>query len=216
MLNLLRKFGRFTGLNKMIIRLVTSKYEQYFDNALKSQILPSDVVFDVGANIGFYTKAFAILCKKVVAVEPDPSTAEILANNLKGDRHSPNVHIINKALGAENGILKFRSQGAGHVTNAIDATGNLDVEVLTMDNLCSQLGLWPDVIKMDVEGYEYEVLKGSRKALLEARVIGIEVHSAVLEHRGLRRPLKEIQRFLQQAGFKVSIIDPSHLIGVRK
>lgn len=216
MLNILRKFGRYTGINRVIMRLFARNYEQYFDDALKSNIGQSDVVFDVGANVGFYTKSFARLSKKVFAIEPDPSTVEILKNNLVAEKVDENVEIVNKALGSENGSLKFMSDRPGHVTNGIHKNGNMEVEVITLDSLCKETGVWPDVVKIDVEGYEYEVLKGSYEALKNARVIGIEVHAAILESRGLKRPLKAIKKALVLADFEVRVIDPSHVMGFKK
>jgi hypothetical protein len=75
----------------------------------------------------------------------------------------------------------------------------------------------PDVVKIDVEGYEYEVLKGMPQILSSAKLecVFLEVHFSILRKRGIRNAPKSIVRMLTEAGFAVHWVDPSHLVASR-
>jgi hypothetical protein len=75
----------------------------------------------------------------------------------------------------------------------------------------------PDVVKIDVEGYELEVVEGLSKALSSGQVrsVFIEVHFALLHGRKLDKAPAAILQRLRQHGFSVRWVDPSH-IGARR
>lgn len=75
----------------------------------------------------------------------------------------------------------------------------------------------PNVIKIDVEGFEYEVIEGLSAYLSSPTVksIGIEVHFGILEERGLSQAPRWIERLLNGKGFVVTWADPSHIIATR-
>jgi hypothetical protein len=75
----------------------------------------------------------------------------------------------------------------------------------------------PNVVKIDVEGFEAEVLRGFG-ALLERpslRAVCVEVHFALLDTRSERNAPAEIERRLYAAGFRCRWADHSHLVAVR-
>ena len=81
---LLRKITRKLGLNPLLFRLLygNKSYEQYFDNKFSSSLVEGDIVLDIGANVGFYTKDFAKIVSGtglIFAIEP----SEINFNKLK-------------------------------------------------------------------------------------------------------------------------------------
>jgi FkbM family methyltransferase len=139
-------------------------------------ISPDDVCFDVGANVGNRSKIFVRLSSKVIAVEPQERCAKVLAT-LQGQW--PNLRIINKAVGLSEGeadmyfsdshflsslssdwieTAKRTKRFGGDVWNK-----KRRVPVITLDSLISEHGL-PSFLKIDVEGYEYEVVRGLSKA----------------------------------------------------
>ena len=134
-------------------------------------ISKSDVVFDIGANVGNRLPVFSELARRVVAVEPQPGL-------IQGKWH--NVTVLEKACGATDGTGNIRISNSPSVTSmsgewieAIQKTGRLpgctwgeerEVEVVTLDSLIREYGT-PSFVKIDVEGYEYEVLKGLSKAI---------------------------------------------------
>ncbi len=137
----------------------------------------SALIFDVGANRGFKSEVFMRLASKVIAVEPDRSNVEILRKKFRGN---PSVVIADAAVGAELGELMFNVIDPGSAYNtlstkwieslehadggrpALKFTAQYPVKVVTLDVLIAQHGT-PHYIKIDVEGFELEVIRGLSK-----------------------------------------------------
>jgi len=135
-------------------------------------IKPNDLVFDVGANMGNRTKLYLKLNAKVVAFEPQKMCAEFLESAFKREK---NFTLIKKALGAKNSEAEMFianehtiSTLSKHWVTATKESGRFRqntwnkrqlVKVTTLDDIIKQFGV-PSFIKIDVEGYEYEVLSG--------------------------------------------------------
>ncbi|TVQ52485.1 MAG: FkbM family methyltransferase [Rhodobacteraceae bacterium] len=134
---------------------------------------PGDLVFDVGAHVGDRTAAFRALGAQVVAVEPQARLARVL-RVLHG--RDPGVTVVATALGPEPGVAALKvnaanptvsTLSAGFVAAAAAAPGwegqrwdaAETVAVDTLDNLIARHGA-PAFVKIDVEGFEAEVLAG--------------------------------------------------------
>ena len=99
-----------------------------------------------------------------------------------------------------------------------DGHASLDVQVWDCEGYRQDLGLAvPQVIKVDVEGFELEVLRGIDQILADGacRAVGVEVHFAVLERRGARDAPVTLVSLLEGHGFEVSWTDASHVVAVR-
>ena len=135
-------------------------------------IKKGDLVFDVGANVGSRSKLFLNLGSKVVAFEPQPELSEHLIQHL---RHHKNFSLMPIGLGANPSIVELNISDA-HVLSSmsnrwIESTTqsgrfstynwdkSIDVKIDTLDNMFTKFGV-PKFIKIDVEGYEFEVLQG--------------------------------------------------------
>jgi FkbM family methyltransferase len=143
----------------------------------KQFIRPNDLVFDVGANMGNRTKIFLKLDARVVAFEPQKMCAEFLELAFKREK---NFTLINKALGAKDGEAEMYiddestiSTLSKHWVTATKQSGRFKentwdkrqlVKITTLDNMINHFGI-PSFIKIDVEGYEYEVLSGISKPI---------------------------------------------------
>ena len=136
---------------------------------------PGGSFVDVGANIGLYTVAAGYAVGhggRVIAVEPTPGTAEVLAHNvrLNGLLETGVVTILQVAVGEAAGRaqLATHSEDSGH--NSLYLTGDEDevvqVEVAPLDDLVP-VGTPVDVVKIDVEGAELAVLRGMRRVAEE-------------------------------------------------
>lgn len=162
-------------------------------------------LLDVGALHGLFALAFTHGRPQAhaLAVEPSPVALEVLESNL---RLNPGCRIEPQpvALGARPGLL--RMQPCWHHLEALPegttVEGAVDVPLTTVDLLCSERGFSPDLVKIDVEGYELEVLEGARETLARCRpVLFLEVHPDRLAALG--HPVAEVVDLLDRLGYEL-------------
>lgn len=226
----LRTLARKTGTHRLLYRarfalFPKRSYEQPFHEALEQTVRTGDVVWDVGANIGFYSELFSKWVGKgglVVAFEPYPESAEKIRLRLS---ECGWLEIENVALGQQDSTARL-TVFANHTTRnhvqyeIADAASEptIEVPVCTGDTACARLGRIPNVIKIDVEGFEEEVLLGLDKTLasLEVRAVLAEIHFGVLASRGQPNAPVRIEKFLRGKGFKTRWIDENHLKAERQ
>lgn len=125
-----------------------------------------DLFVDVGANIGVYTvMASGVRDARTIAIEPVPTTARAFEDNVAINQIASRVTIFNGGLGSREGELRFTSdRGSKNRVVVGDERGEtLAVPIKTLDSLLD--GEDPFLIKIDVEGYEMEVLAGAETTL---------------------------------------------------
>jgi FkbM family methyltransferase len=137
--------------------------------AIQERLCQGDVVFDVGANVGFFTIIAARLVGEsghVYAFEPVPKNVRYVRRNTELNRQQ-NVTIVDKAVAGRSGrgslVLASYSGGAAlaTATRPPDATATIDVELVSIDDAIEgALVPPPTLVKIDVEGAELEVLQG--------------------------------------------------------
>ncbi|MBN3922944.1 FkbM family methyltransferase [Nostoc sp. NMS4] len=170
--SIVKDFSISTGLYRPIrnlYRLLNQKQLKdrlnYFQREVSfySKLLDSNsLCFDVGANIGAKSEAFLIAGAKVVAFEPQPECMREL--KARCSNYHSKFHPVQKAVGAEpgeatlytrerSGIASFYEDWVGTVQSSIQ------VSITTLDHAIDEFGK-PDYCKIDVEGWELEVLKG--------------------------------------------------------
>jgi hypothetical protein len=89
------------------------------------------------------------------------------------------------------------------------------VTVIPGDSLLASLPQ-PDVVKIDVEGFEPEVIRGMPNALRSVRAAFVEVHFAILENRGMLQAPSDIVANLRSLGFTtIKWVDASHIMALR-
>ncbi|MFQ4140770.1 FkbM family methyltransferase [Chlorogloeopsis sp. ULAP02] len=132
--------------------------------AFFSKLLEPDCLcFDVGANIGEKTEVLFRSGARVVAFEPQLDCMRKLEARCYNDRNK--LYVCKKALGAEAGeavlnVHEFRGQASLHENwGEGTLTQSLQVPVITLDHAITEFGK-PSYCKIDVEGWELEVLKG--------------------------------------------------------
>lgn len=148
-------------------------YESAKQRQLQSQIKPGMVIYDVGANAGFYTLLFSRLVGEtgsVYAFEPYAPAVTNLLEHLRINQIT-NVKVIQAAVGNANRMCSFSLGSANPERlwlNAVVDESQLKVPMIKIDD-----GLFPapDLIKMDVEGNESMVLEGARDTLSHKRPI---------------------------------------------
>ena len=165
-------------------------WEKLVSKTIANKIKPDWNFADIGASFGAYTllatKRTSGMC---YAFEPNSVNFALLKTNLSKFN---NVKCINKALGDENIKLSLNLSipGTGGHSLIIKRSGKSEiVEVVTLDSL----NLHVDMMKIDVEGYGYKVLKGANKTLINTKLIIFEYHyrgeggvMELLKSRGFR------------------------------
>lgn len=142
-----------------------------------------DLFADIGANVGSYTvlAAGAAGCR-VVAVEPLPLTFDILSDNVAINHLSEKVALLNIGIGAGAGTLRFtRSLDTTNHVATSGETDTLEVPVRTLDEILPKT---PQLIKIDVEGFELPVLRGAGKILTDTALnaLIIEVNQSAARY----------------------------------
>ena len=218
----IRKISRIVGITKFLYPLIYEKgYETKVGPALNSAVKDEDIAWDIGANLGLYTKALSELVGKngfVRAFEPHPKTF----NNLKKILKNVNTKIHNIGFGDSKEKVRFSDLEDHTINSIVDTsyTGTyLEIEITTIDKVIVEKN-WeaPNIIKIDVEGFELDIMKGMSSTLYNKnlRFILIEIHHKIMENRKIKNGAHQIQMLLENAGFDISWIDPSHLIAKRK
>ena len=172
----LRRYGRLYRMLRAI-RYVGRRprwYRRYLGEvSFYGQLVPPDALcFDVGANVGEKTMALRELGATVVAVEPEPTARQRLLEEVGGD---PRVTVVPKAVGRRPGRAtlhvgsntKISSLSPDWIEMAAKTerltgqtwTHTVEVAVTTLDELIATFGL-PDFCKVDIEGFEVEVIGG--------------------------------------------------------
>jgi len=156
--------------NKIITLFKKGERKIFYGQFIKQ----GDLCFDVGANKGNRTIIFLELGAKVVAVEPQKECYLYLQEKF-GDK----IELVTKGLGEKESTEKLyvsdssliSSFSKSHVDmmqedrfKGANWDKTLEIEMTTLDNLIKQYGV-PDFCKIDVEGYEYDVLKGLSQPL---------------------------------------------------
>lgn len=140
---------------------------EYDDMAFLLHFLkPNDLFIDIGANVGAYTiLASAEIKAMTIAIEPVPSTFKNLYDNISINQMQPRVKALNIGLAGKEGKLKFTKSfdTVNHVATENDAD-TIEVEISTLDSILLA-GETPCLLKIDVEGFETEVLNGADKTL---------------------------------------------------
>ena len=167
-------------------------YEPEVATLLQRKVSRKTTMYDVGANVGYFALLARDLGATVHAFEPNPMLVKLLriSENLDGRR----LHIIPAACGNTAEIrplyiLDDRNSGSSSL--AKPSRRAIHVQVNTLDSYWHKTGVAPTLIKIDVEGFEYEVLQGAEQVISTAKpVIIIEVTRQAtvdwLERRGYR------------------------------
>ena len=146
--------------------------DRFFIPEILSVVTDQEVFVDGGAHHGSVTRKFSDLVrgrwKRVVAIEPDQANSEILLATI--DAHWPDStgsrpDVLGCVLGASTGTAAFHN-GLGYASQ-VSPTGRDAVQMQSIDHL----GLQPTFIKLHLEGFELEALKGARQTLLKDRPI---------------------------------------------
>ncbi len=151
--------------------LVYGKYEPFESGIVKRLITTGSTVFNIGANIGYYTLIASISADEtgnVVAFEPAEQNFQLLRKNIS-DNHLRNVEARNEAVSDSEGKLKLflseSNSGDHQIYTSHDSRMAQEIDAITLDAFHEKSALSPEVLIIDVQGAELKVLRGFRKYL---------------------------------------------------
>jgi FkbM family methyltransferase len=166
-----------------------------------------DLFLDVGSNVGVYSVLVGceIGCD-VIAIEPIPETYLRLVENIKINHLEEFVDARNIGLAEVAGELIFSSNydTVNHVIKSDSEIDGVRVHVDTLDNVCTKC---PELIKIDVEGYETKVLIGANRLLKDPalKVVIVEINGSGNKYG---HKDQEISNILTENGFHCYSYNP--------
>lgn len=175
--------------------------------------ISNPIVIDGGAHKGLAVKIFLQQYKSpiIYAFEPIPECANVLMSTFAG---LPNVHVIQRALGAQKKTVKFNIVNnlvsssilkpseikKKYHGNKVAISESIEVEMIRLDE---ELGFLNevDILKLDIQGYELEALKGAEKLLSKTKIIITEIEFVKLyDNQAL---FGDIDVYLRAHGFRL-------------
>jgi FkbM family methyltransferase len=201
-----------------------SPHEPLVSELLVERVDEGDLIFDIGANVGYFTALAGALCRpggKVWAFEMDPHLTHSIRQAVTLNGLKENVETVCSAVGKYGGTFStFSPHQEGNLsTNRIvegSPKGHDAVEQVvpqtSLDAFCSWRGVYPDFLKIDVEGHEKNVLEGMTDVLRRQPEIVLEVHPSLLAGRNedigaildilteLEGPVYTLDRYRQSPG----------------
>ncbi len=197
-----------TGNGRLLWRAKSLLTEEPLMISWIKSMQSSDVVLDVGANVGMYTVPIAKKVRTVYACELDPLNIAILKENLFLNSVSQNVVVLPFACGDSAKIVnvKFRDLAYGDALQLIeggdpqntrfgDRTHSAKVIQFSLDDIFAKLDLpRPNKMKIDVDGNELTVLQGMKDLIISANEVYFE--------DSLSDSCQEVVQFLLGVGFE--------------
>jgi FkbM family methyltransferase len=200
--------GRFAKLKELSIRLGLYRPARWFCRHILSRgelrtfrnersfyrqfIRPGDLVFDIGANVGFKTEVFLALGARVVSFEPQSECHRELVARCHGCRGFTPVRA---AVGAEPGRADLHVHRYGPMSSLIAEWGSdtvrvESVPVTTLTEAIRDYGQ-PSFCKIDVEGFEYEVVKNLSVPI---RLVSFEYHRTPADLAKMNECIRHLAR----------------------
>jgi FkbM family methyltransferase len=183
----------FTAKSKLIVQkgmygatgnLYCGLHEFHDMGFLLHLLRAGDLFVDAGANIGGYTiLASADKEANTIAIEPGLSAYKNLMTNVRINDMGNRVHALNIALGSTTGMVDFTTSldTTNHVVAENEHTDTVKVNMDTLDNILEKQS--PILLKIDVEGFETEVLKGAKRTLQNEHLKAIIIELNGLSER---------------------------------
>lgn len=182
-----------------------------------AQIFPgAAVIFDVGANKGAWAQSVKAYAKpaQIHCFEISPKTFANLKDALAG---APNVTLNNFGLSDKAGTINFRDYGVNHGGNTLiqnpcyvhnKPMEMVSASVMTGDDYCAERGVAQiDLLKIDVEGWEYFVLKGFARMFAERKVQVVQFEYGY-NQADVHTLMKEFHEFFEGHGMQVGRLTP--------
>ncbi|MGI8836178.1 MAG: FkbM family methyltransferase [Pyrinomonadaceae bacterium] len=220
----LRRRGGLAFLPSFVPRSTEMIKEEEF---IASLDLSGETVYDIGADQGIYTLFFARkvgATGRVITFEPNPVSYSHVVTNVELNQFS-NVEVRNVAIGDTPGKLTFafpgKDPGRGTADELIreqilkePGSRAVEVAVEALDGLIATDGLPPPTFaKIDVEGFELQVLRGMSDTLRNRRPkLFIEIHGADMKAKTAN--IRQVGAFLLDLGYKIQHVESRQVITI--
>jgi FkbM family methyltransferase len=190
--------------------------EPQVQKALMDHLRPGMTVYDIGANIGFFSLMAARIVGphgNIISFEADPEIAGRLRENLARNQFT-HAHVEQKAVWSESTTVTFErvdpntspDRGLGHVSTSETTVDSITVEAVSLDQYTASHPQ-PDFLKCDVEGAEVAVFQGATQLLSGKRTAFlVEMHSPE-NHRDL------LDKFAGY-GYRCQALDENHVLAL--
>jgi FkbM family methyltransferase len=167
-------------------------YEPMVTQKFLAIIKEGDVIFTVGAWIGYYVLLAAEKAKHVVAIEPDEKNCQRIRRNVELNGFS-NVRVLNIAAGDKSSYARLLHGPGSSMHKVYEVNCNQvgkTIKTEPLDDIISNLRIREiNIMIMDIEGYEYFALKGLENALRSHTVKNVicEIHPSILLEHGISK-----------------------------
>ena len=210
--NIVLRDGARLYLNSIIPPASLSMFCEIFADEVYNpagfDIKHGDVVFDVGANAGYFSVyASRVKGTKVYAFEPIKRLADTILHS-KELNNFENLSVHNIALSDKNGHVRFYvsqvHDGCHSLFLRSDTDEYIEVETKTLQTFCDETAVTKiDFLKLDCEGAEYEILLTMDKDFLQTRIVklSMESHDDIVPGK----THEDIERFLKDNNFEVIV-----------
>ncbi|MCK4575172.1 FkbM family methyltransferase [candidate division WOR-3 bacterium] len=187
------------------------KRERHSTDYMKEIVREQDIIIDIGANSGYYALLESRLAHKgkVYAIEPVPKNAWLLNQNIDLNNYK-NISWFPLAIGGGNDEGEMYVYEKGNLCSFTKNIQNeyiekITVPIMTLDSFIEKyVSGDPALIRMDVEGYEYQIIKGMLDILSSGKplILFIELHPFMMSEYEMHNLIKT----LKQNNFKVKAI----------
>ncbi len=186
------------------------EYDAPVATFLRAAVRPGATCVNVGANVGVYVLQFAHWSAPdgtVIAFEPNPAAARVLERHVAMNRLGDRVKIVQAAVGSAAGEAELFTAGVagmgrlGTPNPQLERAGPMRVPVVTLDGSLGEMGVEPDWLFIDIEGFEIEALRGARGLIARRRAdlgIVVEMHPESWADAGASR--EDVERLLSDLG----------------
>ena len=206
-----------TPLGRYLFDFFYNLYKAIFEagsiNQLQQFVTPGSTVIDVGANVGFFSRRFARWVSdggRVLAIEPAPDNCRALERALVRGGIADRVELIH-AVATQSAGTRFLELNPYHPGDHKIGDQGLEIAAVTIDGLMAERS-WPPVslMKLDVQGAEYQVLAGSRETIHRFHpVLFIEVDDEAL--RRLGSSAEEVLALTTAQGYSIHTLEKSRV-----
>ena len=154
----------------------------------------SKIVFDIGTQIGFYAILAAKLgAEKVVAIDIDKEFLKIAQKQAKLNNVEDKIEFLRYAIGVDGNLIEVENYN-----------GISKVDSISLDTLCKIKNIYPDLIKIDIEGWELEAFENAKDLLKKKPKILLALHPDFIRQRN--KDPKNVLKILFENNYKIKAL----------